>query len=244
MRYKPSLNNRSIIWKLLWIILASILIGVMVYLIIIFWAFPAFSDDWSMLEGFASVISLSLLVGGLVFASIEYINSENAKHAEKIVEEREKANLSYGIYQAIFEKLTDPEQEAARRWILSNIAIKKDDEDIESWYKRTHAKIIKGKTGSKDGLPEGQNALKMTLNCFDYIGFIADHYWEVEEDSLDWISAPIAKVWRRIGPYVLHVRTLRNTTDYYLSAERVGKLCVEWRQKKGLPDEEIAENTP
>ena len=86
-------------------------------------------------------------------------------------------------------------------------------------------------------LPEGQKALKLTLNCFDYIGFIANHYWEIEADSLDWISAPIAKVWRRIGPYVLHIRTLRETTDYYLSAEYIGNLCVQWRQKKGLDDE-------
>ena len=93
------------------------------------------------------------------------------------------------------------------------------------------------------GLPEGQKAVKLTLNCFDYIGFVASHYWEVENDSLDWISAPVAKIWRRIGPYVLHTRTLRKTRDYYLSAEYVGKLCVEWRKKKRLSDEEIVKNS-
>ena len=99
------------------------------------------------------------------------------------------------------------------------------------------------KGGGRDKLPEGQKAVKLTLNCFDYIGFIAIHYWEIEADSLDWISAPIAKVWRRIGPYVEQVRALRNTTDFYTSAEHVGKLCINWRKDKGMDDEEIAKNT-
>lgn len=179
---------------------------------------------------------MSLIAGGFTFALAEYIDAEKAKQAEK-------SKLSYDIYNAIFDKLTDPTQESARRWILENINIKGNDEDIASWYKRTNEKIMKKTARSKDGLPEGQNALKLTLNCFDYIGFIASHYWETEKDSLDWISAPIAKVWRRVGPYVLHVRTLRKTTDYYLSAEYVGDLCVQWRKAKGLPDEEIAKNT-
>jgi hypothetical protein len=229
-------NNRTILWKLIRLIVASILLGIVVYFAIVIFAFPAFSKNWNLLEGFASVVSLALLAGGLTFALTEYIGAEKAKEADK-------AKLSYEIYKSIFEKLTDPEQEAARRWILANINIKKDDEDIAVWYKRTNAKIMKAAKVNTDGLPEGQNALKLTLNCFDYIGFIANHYWEIEDDSLDWISAPIAKVWRRIGPYVLHVRTLRNTSDYYLSAEYVGELCVKWRQRKGLPDEEYVEKS-
>jgi hypothetical protein len=192
--------------------------------------------SWHLLDGFASVISLALLAGGLTFAVTEYISKEDA-------EQREKAKLSYDIYKAIFDKLTDPEQEAARRWILTKISIKKDDEDIDAWYKKTHAKIMKGAGRNKDEIPEGQKAVKLTLNCFDYIGFIAAHYWETEADSLDWISAPVAKVWRRLGPYVDQVRTLRKTTDYYSSAEHVGKLCIQWRRDKGMQDEEIAKNT-
>jgi len=237
-------SDKKIAWNLGRLIIASVVIGTIIYFIIVRLAFPAFSDDWSLLEGFASVVSLALLAGGLVFAAIEYIGAERAKHAEKIIEDREKAKLSYEIYNAIYHKLTDPEQEAARRWILSNITIKKEDEDLIAWYEKTHEAIISGAIGVKSGLPEGQNAIKLTLNCFDYIGFIANHYWEVEADSLDWISAPIAKVWRRIGPYVLYVRELRKTTDYYLSAEYVGNLCVDWRTSKGLLDEELATNTP
>jgi len=237
-------SNRNIVRNLISLIVGSVFIGTLIYFGIVSWAFPAFSGNWDLLEGFASVLSLSLLAGGLVFAAIEYIGAEKAKYAEKIVEEREKAKLSYEIYNAIYHKLTDPEQEAARRWVLTNINIIKDNEDIETWYRQTNARIIKKTKNDRDGIPEGQHAIKMTLNCFDYIGFISIHYWDMEDDSLDWISAPIAKVWRRIGPYVLHVRELRKTTDYYLSAEHVGNLCIEWRQKKGLPDEEIAINTP
>jgi hypothetical protein len=246
----PLQNNPTAIRNLSIIVSLSILFGFGIFFIIVLWAFPTFSvnasgkTDWTMLEGFASVISLSLLAGGLIFAITEYINAENAKLKEKLAEDREKAKLSYDIYNAIYHKLTDPEQEAARRWILLNITIKKEDEDIESWYERTNKAIMAKTKNDKDGLPEGQVAVKLTLNCLDYIGFIADHYWEVQKDSLDWISAPIAKIWRRIGPYVLHVRKLRNTTDYYLSAERVGNLCVDHRVKKGLPDEEIAKATP
>ena len=245
---QPRSDRKNIIYKLLPIGITS-LIFVMLGFLVIVNLFPTFSKytlgkgEWDLLEGFASVISLALLAGGLTFAVTEYISKENARQTEKLAEEREKAKLSYDIYKAIFDKLTDPEQEEARRWILTNITIKKDDEDIAAWYKKTHAKITKGGRRNKNELPEGQGAIKLTLNCFDYIGFIAIHYWEIEADSLDWISAPIAKVWRRIGPYVEQVRILRNSTDFYTSAEYVGKLCISWRKDKGMVDEEYAKNT-
>jgi len=244
---QPHSGRKNIFFKLIPIGITSLIFVIMGFLIIVN-LFPPFSNytlgrevEWNLLEGYASVISLALLAGGLTFAVTEYTSKENAREAEKLAEQREKAKLSYDIYKAIFDKLTDPKQEAARRWILTNITIKKDDEDIAAWYKKTHAKIIKG--GGRNELPEGQKAVKLTLNCFDYIGFIAIHYWEIEADSLDWISAPIAKVWRRLGPYVEQVRALRNTTDFYTSAEHVGKLCIGWRKDKGMDDEEIAKNT-
>lgn len=250
MKRNQALNNdRNIIRKLFRFGLAAILIALIGYFAVL-GAFPAFSlrysgeENWNLLEGYASVISVSLLLGGLAFAFAEYIGKERAEHQEKLAEEREKAKLSYDIYQAIFEKLTAPEQEAARRWILSNIKIKKEDEDIAVWYQKTYEKLMEGEKGTDSDIPEGQESLKLTLNCFDYIGFIANHYWDIEEDSLDWISPPIAKVWKRIGPYVKHVRTLRASKDYYVSAEYLGELCIKWRRDRGLPDEEYVEKTP
>jgi hypothetical protein len=206
------------------------------------WLFHYFSlrisgtQDWDLLGGFVSVLTLSFLVGGLVTSLIDRVNAD-------VIESREKAKLSYGIYQDINAKLTDPEQEAARRWILTNISIKKEQEDLHIWYESTQNKIMALDADGRDDLPEGQRAVKMTLNLLDYIGFIAKNYWDIEDDSLDWLGLPIAKIWRRLGPYVLEVRRQRNAYDYYVFAEYIGMLCIEWRQKRGLPDEEFARNT-
>lgn len=239
---QPRNNNWETFRKLPFFILAALGFAAVGYLFLV-GTFPLFSRvylgkvDWNMLGGYISVVSFALVAGGLAFAIAEYYDKEIAKR-------REKAKLSYDIYQAIFEKLTAPEQEAARRWILTNIPLKKADEDIAAWYEQVNAKIMSRHKGMKaDELPEGQIAVKLTLNCFDYIGFIANHYWDIDDDSLDWISPPIAKVWKRIGPYVTHIRTLRKARDYYLSAEDVGKRCIRWREKRGLPDEEYAKQT-
>jgi hypothetical protein len=234
-------KNWETVRKLPAFVLASILFGTLGYLILI-WAFPFFSRaflgkvDWNMLGGYVSVISLALVAGGLAFALAEYIDKENAKR-------HEKTKLSYDIYQAIFEKLTAPEHEAARRWILSNIPLKKEGEDIAVWYEQIHSRIMRREAGVKDELPEGQMSVKLTLNCFDYIGFIANHYWDMDKDSLDWISPPIAKVWKRIGPYVSQIRILRNASDYYVSAEYIGNRCIQWRKDQGLPQEKYDEKT-
>jgi hypothetical protein len=107
-----------------------------------------------------------------------------------------------------------------------------------------HAKIMERGDGDQGELPEGQRYIKQTLNCLDYIGFIANHYWEIGENSLDWLSPPVAKVWRRLGPYVRYVRTLRGAKDYYVPAEYIGELCIQWRRDKGYVDEEYVDQTP
>lgn len=236
-------NNRKLLLQLAFFTLTTVALGVLSYFGILR-GFRAFAggvsgslEEWTLLDGFIGVISLALLVGGLTYTVLDRIRAEYA-------EEREKTKLSYEIYQAIFEKLTDPEEEAARRWILTKIEVKKEDEAIESWYQRMHARIMEGKDGDTSEPPDGQKFVKRTLNCLDYIGFIANHYWEIGENSLDWLSPPIAKVWRRLGPYVRHVRTLRGAKDYYVPAEFIGDLCIQWRQEKGFPDEEYVEKTP
>lgn len=247
---QPANDKWETVRKLSMFALAALALAAIGYFLLML-AFPFFSRaylgavDWNMLGNYVSVISLALIAGGLAFALAEYTDKENAKRREKLVEAREKAKLSYDIYQAIFEKLTAPEQETARRWILVNIPIRREEEELPAWYEKVNKIIMSRPPGSEagDDLPEGHKAVKSTLNCFDYIGFIANHYWDIDDDSLDWISPPIAKVWRRIGPYVAHIRTLRKASDYYLSAEYIGKRCIEWRQKRGLPEEEYASGT-
>jgi hypothetical protein len=206
---------------------------------IIMWLFHLFTlnvkamQDWTLLDGFVSVLTLSFLAGGLVTSVVNRVNAN-------VTDAREKAKLSYDIYQAINAKLTDPEQEAARRWILMNINVRTDDEDFQDWYVQTQEKIMAVRDGDPaTGLPEGQRAVKMTLNLLDYIGFIAKNYWDVEDDSLDWLGLPVAKIWRRLGPYILELRRLRNAKDYYVFAEHIGNLCIQWRQSRDLPDEEF-----
>jgi hypothetical protein len=244
MKYHQShRSNRKLFYQLASFALITVALGLITYFGILGW-FQAFSvgisgsaEDWSLLEGFVGAISLALLVGGLTYTVLDRIRAEYA-------EEREKNKLSYEIYRAIFEKLTDPEEEAARRWILANIEVKKQDEDIESWYQRMHARIMLGQDGDPGEPPEGQKFVKRTLNCLDYIGFIANHYWEIGGNSLDWFSPPIAKMWRRLGPYVKDVRILRKAKDYYVPAEYIGELCIQWRRDKGYADEEYVEKTP
>lgn len=207
------------------------------------WLFGLFSnsmartDNWVLLDGFVGVLTLSFLVGGLVTTVIDRINAD-------AIESREKAKLSYEIYRSINDRLTDPEQEAARRWIISNLSIRREAEDLSTWYERTQSRIMAQETGREGELPEGQQAVKKALNCLDYIGFIAKNYWDIEDDSLDWLSPPIAKVWSRIGPYVNEVRRLRNANDYYVFAEYIGNLCIQRRQARGQSDEQYAANTP
>jgi hypothetical protein len=240
--YQLRRNRRETIRRLSLSVLAALFFSVVGYFLLVA-TFPLFSRsylgtvDWNMLGTFVSVVTLALFAGGFVFALAEYTDKEHAKH-------REKAKLAYEIYQAIFEMLTAPEHEAARRWILANIPVKEPEEEITHWYEKVQNKIMKRSARTKvGGLSEGQTAVKLTLNCFDYIGFIARHYWDIDDDSLDWISPPIAKVWKRIGPYVDHVRTLRNASDYYLSAEEISDRCIEWRKKRGLPDEEYVKES-
>jgi len=242
MKHHSSLTfNQNVARQLALFSLATLIIGVLGYFGIM-GLFRAFSlnaigeEDWSLLDGFVSVISLSILVGGIAYPIVDRIRAD-------VAEAREKAKLSYDIYQAIFEKLTDPAHEAARRWILSNIQVKEKDEDINVWYDKTHARVMAMESGQGVHLPDGQRAVKTTLNCLDYIGFIAKHYWDIEDDSLDWLSPPISKIWRRIGPYVLQIRNIRKAGDYYVFAEYIGELCIEWRQKRGLGEEEYAKNT-
>lgn len=241
-----SLPSRESLAHKRWVnfFLLTILIATVGYFIImgLFYFFSrnvAGAQKWSLFDGFVGVVSLSLLIGGLAYTVRDRIRSD-------IAEAREKSKISYEIYRSIYEKLTDPQQEAARRWILTNIRVPGENEDIQAWFKNTQTKIMACENRMVGGLPEGQRSVKMTLNCLDYIGFIVKHYWDIKEEdaSLDWLSPPIAKVWSRLKPYVYEIRRQRKADDYYEFAEHIGRLCIERRRYRNLPDEEMNDNIP
>ena len=77
--------------------------------------FPSFTSkmcsgetgcDWGLLEGYASLATLAILIGGLVFTVWEY--------------SRQESQISFQIYESIHRKMTDSSEEAARRWIYNN----------------------------------------------------------------------------------------------------------------------------
>lgn len=218
-----------------WVLgLISSLSAYMVFQKVVHVFFPSFllnvcggTDDcnWSLLEGYASTITLAILIGGLVFTIWEYF--------------RQESQLSFQIYESLNAKLTNPSEEAARRWIYENIKPIDSNTSKEEWLKKTFQEIYKRPKNWTEELAPGHRNVKMTLNTLDYIGFIAENYVNVDGPQLEWMSPPIAKVWERLEPYVENERQERGEPDYYKSAFYIGKKCVAWRKKKGLKSEII-----
>lgn len=181
--------------------------------------------NWNLLEGIASLVTVSLVIGGLAFAFIEYIQTA-------IQQSRENAETSFNIYKEVYYKLMTPEAVAARRWIILNFPERNDQEDDQAWLKRITAVLTKRPKGWKDERPPGKKYLKEVLNTLDFLGFVAKHYWNIENELVTWMSPPIAKVWERIYLYVEHEAELRNEPDFYISAREFGQHCVEWREKR------------
>ena len=82
--------------------------------------------------------------------------------------------------------------------------------------------------------PPGREHLKQILNTLDFIGFVASHYWTIENELVEWMNPLVAKVWERIGPYVEDEAKRRNEPDFYQAARELGDQCLEWRRAKGL----------
>jgi hypothetical protein len=178
--------------------------------------------DWQLLEGYVGMITLALLVGGLVFTVWEY--------------SRQESQISFQIYEAIHKKLTDPAEEAARRWIINEITVFEDEKELtkEQWIEKISKAILERPEDWDENLAPGHKNVKMTLNTLDYVGFISQNYVNVEGPLLEWMSSPIAKVWERLKPYIEHERLEKNEPDYYQAAYHIGEKCLTWRQKKGM----------
>jgi hypothetical protein len=228
--------------RLIWLILLSALIGVGVFFLVSLWFFPAFmqrvtgSDtaDLSILEGFTSLMTLAALSGGFVFWVIDRRQKEEA-------EEAQEKSLSYQLFQTIHDRLVDPDQVEARRWIITNIPIKTEAQSIEEWYVTVSGIIEAKPAGWTESRSPGQTHIKKVLNNFDFIGFVAEHFWDAQDADIDWLSPPVAKVWRRLGPYVRHLGNLRNEPDYYAAANKFGEYCIRWRDARGLQESAFVE---
>jgi hypothetical protein len=182
--------------------------------------------NWEILDGIASVATFSIVVGGVVFAFINYVQSA-------VQRGREEAQASFNMYREIYDRLMDPEAVAARRWVLINIPILEElGNNKKAWLGQVNVKLNKIPRGWKGERPPGKEYLKNILNTFDFIGFVAKHYWSMENELVIWMSPSIAKVWERIEPYIEEEARLRHEPDYYGSAREFGRYCIQWRDER------------
>ncbi len=225
-------SNIQQLIKRFWLLgLSSLLSVFFAYLIILHFLFPTFlttikaNGNLSLLEGYVGLLTLAVVIGGVVFAAREYL--------------RQESQISFQIYEAIHAKLTDPAEEAARRWIIINIKPLGESESIQAWSEKYSRTIFEKPDDWESELSPGHQSIKMTLNALDYFGFVAENYVSVEGPLLEWMSPPITKVWERIAPYVEQERIARNEPDFYKSASYIGEKCLDWRTKQGLKSEII-----
>lgn len=180
--------------------------------------------NWSVLDGIASLATLSLVLGGLVFAFIDYV--QNA-----VQRKREDAEASFNIYKQVYDQLMNPEAMAARRWVILNLPTLEDaGNDKKVWLERVKAQVNQLPAGQESETPPGKVYIKEILNTFDFIGFVAKHYWNMENELVVWMSPPVAKVWERIEYYVEQEALQRHEPDYYEAARELGRFCVAWRR--------------
>jgi hypothetical protein len=210
----------------------AVFIAVLLFILLVLFPLTTYLPDklgtenikWNLLEGVASLITVSLVIGGLAFAFFEYVQTA-------IQQSRENAETSFNMYKEVYYKLMNPEAVEARRWIIINLPPKKDLDD-DTWLKQTIAALDKTPRGWKDERPPGRDYLKEVLNTLDFIGFVARHYWNMENELVTWMSPPVAKVWERIYLYVEHEAKQRNEPDFYESAREFGQHCLEWRNTR------------
>ncbi len=185
--------------------------------------------DWGVLEGLAGLASLAVVIGGAVFVAKEYIDSEMQGTLVA-------AEAAFNMYKDIFGRITDPEETAARRWIILNIEPLDPGADREArveWLRAFMAQLKATPPDWAHELPPGHWYLKRVLNSLDFLGYVEEHYWELEDDLVEWLSPPVAKVWERIGPYVEYEAHRRAEPDFYKSARVFGEKCVRYRDAKG-----------
>ena len=180
--------------------------------------------DWNLLEGITSLAALSLLVGGAVFAVSEHTQNS-------IQQRRESALASFDIYRELFDRLMNPVDVESRRWLIQNVpTLEKADGDAAVWLIQVKAKLNEFPEGWNQDRPPGKEHLKRVLNTFDFIGFSARFYWNMDNELVEWLSPAVSKTWERVYLFVEDEAERRNEADYYRAARDFGDYCVEWRR--------------
>ena len=180
--------------------------------------------NWDFLGSITSLATLALIMGGLVFASIDYV--QNA-----VQRKREESQSSFSMYKEMYDRLMNEDSLAARRWVIVNLpTLEEMNNDQQAWLAHIKAQINHIPDGTTGERAPGKEHIKRILNDFDFIGFVNKNYWQMEGELVEWMSSPVAKVWERIKPYVEEEAILRNEPDYYESACQFGDYCVKWRR--------------
>jgi hypothetical protein len=188
--------------------------------------------DWLLLEGIASAVTLALIIGGLAFAFVEYLENE-------VQQKRQNAESAFSIYKEIFDRLMNASEAEARRWLILNLpTLKEMGGDQQAWLAVVKERLESTEPGIR---APGKDYLKQVLNTFDFIGFVAKHYWNMENELVEWMSPVIAKVWERVSGYVEQEARERNEPDYYISAREFGNHCLQWRREH-YPESTIIDN--
>ena len=154
-------------WLLLkrfwFLVVLSLTLMFVAYRIILKKLFPAFTSaeciqghecSANFLEGYVSLLTLAIVIGGIVFAAWEYL--------------RQESRISFQIYQSIHAKMTDPDEEAARRWIIVNIKPLDENESLEDWSKEFSKKVFEKPDDWKEELSPGHQYIKRTLKVHHF----------------------------------------------------------------------------
>lgn len=189
--------------------------------------------NWDFLGSITSLATLALIVGGLVFAFIDYVQGA-------VQRKREESESSFTMYQVMYDRLMNPDSVAARRWVIVNLStLEKMNNDKDAWRAHVKSKINAIPPNSTSDRAPGKDYVKHILNDFDFIGFVNKNYWKMEKELVNWMSSPVAKVWERIYLYVEEEADERQERDYYESAREFGYQCMKWRRENHLQSEVI-----
>jgi len=191
--------------------------------------------SWDFLGSITSLATFALILGGLVFAFIDYV--QNA-----VQRKREESESSFSIYKEMYERLMSQDALAARRWVIVNLPVLEDmNNDKDAWFLQVKNRINELPSGSTGGRAPGKDYVKQILNDFDFIGFVNKNYWKMENEVVEWMSPPVAKVWERIHLYVEDEAKERNEPDYYKSAREFADYCLKWR-RDNFPKSKVIKN--